>query len=83
MVTTHAFSIKYPGFSKMDIFGSRKMSKKKIQKYFPFSNFNHFPSYYVDIFIPSQNRFIDVKSVYTYNDNININLLKEEASKNL
>ena len=39
--------------------------------------------YYVDIFIPSENRCIEVKSLYTYNNNKSINLLKEEAAKNL
>ena len=36
--------------------------------------------YYVDIYIPSQNKCIEVKSLYTYNDNINTNLLKESAA---
>jgi len=36
--------------------------------------------YYVDIFIPSQNKCIEVKSLYTYNDNIKTNLLKQEAA---
>jgi len=39
--------------------------------------------YYVDIFIPSQNRFIEVKSTYTYKRDEQINLLKQEASKKL
>ena len=39
--------------------------------------------YYVDIFIPSENRCIEVKSLYTYNNNKSINLLKEEAAKKL
>jgi hypothetical protein len=36
--------------------------------------------YYVDIYIPSQNKCIEVKSLYTYNDNININLLKQAVA---
>jgi hypothetical protein len=39
--------------------------------------------YYVDIFIPSQNKCIEVKSLYTYNYNKSVNLLKEEAAKKL
>jgi len=36
--------------------------------------------YYVDIYIPSQNKCIEVKSLYTYNDNIATNLLKQDAA---
>ena len=39
--------------------------------------------YYVDIYIPSQNKCIEVKSLYTYKINEKINLLKEEATKKL
>ena len=39
--------------------------------------------YYVDIYIPSQNKCIEVKSEYTYNDNKITNLLKESAAKDL
>jgi hypothetical protein len=39
--------------------------------------------YYVDIFIPSQNKCIEVKSEWTYKKQINSVLLKEEAAKNL
>lgn len=39
--------------------------------------------YYVDIYVPSQNKCIEVKSLYTYNYNKSVNLLKEEAAKNL
>jgi len=39
--------------------------------------------YYVDIFIPSQNRCIEVKSEWTYNQQINSVLLKENAVKEL
>ena len=38
--------------------------------------------YYVDIFIPSQNKCIEIKSFYTYKKNEKINLLKEAAVKN-
>jgi hypothetical protein len=39
--------------------------------------------YYVDIFIPSQNKCIEVKSTYTYKKDEQINILKQEAAKNL
>ena len=39
--------------------------------------------YYVDIFISSQNRCIEVKSEWTYNIEINNVLLKKEATKKL
>jgi hypothetical protein len=39
--------------------------------------------YYVDIFIPSQNRCIEVKSEWTYNIQINSVLLKQKAAKEL
>jgi hypothetical protein len=37
--------------------------------------------YYVDIFIPSENRFIEVKSTWTYKKNTNNVLTKQQASK--
>jgi len=39
--------------------------------------------YYVDIYIPSQNKCIEVKSTYTYKKNEQINILKQEAAKKL
>jgi hypothetical protein len=36
--------------------------------------------YYVDIYIPSQNKCIEVKSIYTYKKNETINLLKKKAA---
>jgi hypothetical protein len=39
--------------------------------------------HYVDIFIPSQNRCIEVKSEWTYNIQINSVLLKQSAAKEL
>jgi len=36
--------------------------------------------YYADIYIPSQNKCIEVKSTYTYKINENVNLLKKEAT---
>ena len=39
--------------------------------------------YYVDIYIPSQNKCIEVKSLYTYKKDKQINLLKQEAAKKL
>lgn len=37
--------------------------------------------YYVDIYIPSQNKCIEVKSTYTYSRDLKNNLLKELATK--
>jgi hypothetical protein len=39
--------------------------------------------HYVDIYIPKQNRCIEVKSTYTYTKHKRKNLLKEEAAKKL
>lgn len=39
--------------------------------------------YYVDIYVSSQNKCIEVKCQYTYIKNEKINLLKEEAAKKL
>jgi hypothetical protein len=39
--------------------------------------------YYVDIYIPSQNKCIEVKSLYTFNDNKIVNLLKKEAAEKM
>ena len=39
--------------------------------------------YYVDIYVPSQNKCIEVKSLYTFNDNKTVNLLEKEAGKKL
>jgi len=39
--------------------------------------------HYVDIFIPSQNRCIEVKSTWTYTKQIDIVLLKQKAAKEL
>ena len=39
--------------------------------------------YYVDIYVQSQNKCIEVKSLYTFNDNKTINLLKKEAAEKL
>lgn len=38
--------------------------------------------YFTDIFIPSQNKCIEVKSKYTFNKNKNIVMLKHQACKN-
>jgi hypothetical protein len=37
--------------------------------------------YYPDIYIPKENRIIEVKSVWTYTNSLEINLLKENATK--
>lgn len=39
--------------------------------------------YYPDIFIPSLNKIIEVKSVYTYNNTLELNVLKKNASEKL
>ena len=39
--------------------------------------------YYVDIYVPSQNKCIEVKSLYTFNDNKTVNLLKKEAAEKM
>ena len=39
--------------------------------------------HYVDIFIPSQNKCIEVKSLWTYKQQINSVLLKQNAAKEL
>jgi len=44
-------------------------------------NSNKLHQYTTDIFIPSENTFIEVKSQYTYDKYLEINLLKEAASK--
>jgi hypothetical protein len=51
MVTIHSFSIKYLGFSKMDIFGARKMSKKKISKILSIFEFQPFPFICRELFL--------------------------------
>jgi hypothetical protein len=43
-------------------------------------NFNNKDKYYFpDIYIPSENKIVEVKSDYTYNNNLDINTLKKEA----
>lgn len=39
--------------------------------------------YYPDIFIKSENKFIEVKSTYTFEQEKNKNLLKQKATKDL
>lgn len=48
-----------------------------------FNNNNKEHRYYVDIYIPSQNKCIEVKSIYTYKKYKQINLLKRDAAKKL
>jgi hypothetical protein len=48
-----------------------------------FDNANKKRRYYVDIFIPSQNKCIEVKSMYIYKRNETINLLKKQATIDL
>jgi hypothetical protein len=48
-----------------------------------FNDNNEEHRYYVDIYIPSQNKCIEVKSIYTYKKYIKTNLLKQEAAKKL
>jgi hypothetical protein len=44
---------------------------------------NNKKRHYVDIFIPSQNKCIEVKSTWTYTKQIDIVLLKQKAAKEL
>jgi hypothetical protein len=37
--------------------------------------------FYIDIYVPCQNKCIEVKSLYTFNDNKIVNLLKKEAAE--
>jgi hypothetical protein len=39
-------------------------------------------TYYPDIFIPKENKIIEVKSIWTYNVNLEKNILKQKASIN-
>jgi hypothetical protein len=39
--------------------------------------------YYVDIYVPSQNKCIEVKSIYTYKKYEYTNLLKKEAAEKM
>lgn len=39
--------------------------------------------FYVDIYVPCQNKCIEVKSLYTFNDNKIVNLLKQEAAEKM
>jgi hypothetical protein len=49
--------------------------------FFDKNNIEH--RYYVDIYIPSQNKCIEVKSIYTYKKEEQNNILKQEAAKKL
>ena len=57
--------------------------RKKLPEIWFFDKNNKEHRYYVDIYIPSQNKCIEVKSIYTYNKDKQINLLKQEAAKKL
>lgn len=39
--------------------------------------------FYIDIYVPCQNKCIEVKSLYTFNDNKIVNLLKQEAAEKM
>jgi hypothetical protein len=56
---------------------------KNVPEIWFFDKNNKEHRYYVDIFIPSQNKCIEVKSLYTYEKDKYKNLLKEEAAQNL
>lgn len=58
-----------------DIITSRNIE----QKFYYYKEKEH--RYYPDIFIPSQNKFIEVKSIYTYEDDKEVVLLKQKAVK--
>ena len=59
------------------------IGSKNVPEIWYFDNNNKKRRYYVDIYIPSQNRCIEIKSKYTYETNKQINILKEIATKNL
>jgi hypothetical protein len=56
------------------------LERKNIPKIHYGENNKH--QYVTDIFIPKENKFIEVKSEYTFTKYLKINLLKEQASKN-
>ena len=48
-----------------------------------YTNDNNKHRYFCDIFIPSENKLIEVKSEYTFEIQKEINLLKQKASRDL
>jgi len=80
----------YENFALDELIINEKVDESDIiigSQYVPeiwyFDNSGKKHRYYVDIYIPSQNKCIEVKSLYTYKKNEEINLLKEEATKKL
>lgn len=79
----------YEPFALRDLVGSNINEddiinqKPKVPEIWFTDNNNEEHRYYVDIYIPSKNKCIEVKSLYTYNDNVKTNILKQEAAKNL
>ena len=57
--------------------------RTEVPKIWFIDNNNKKRRYYVDIFIPSQNKCIEVKSWYIYKKNENKNLLKKQAALDL
>ena len=58
-------------------------SVKYMPKIWYYTDDNRKHRYYPDIFIKSENRFIEVKSRYTYENQKDLNLLKQKATKDL
>jgi hypothetical protein len=56
---------------------------KNVPEIWYIDNNNTKHRYYVDIFIPSQNKCIEVKSTYTYRKDEQVNIIKQNAAKNL
>jgi hypothetical protein len=59
------------------------MGASKVPTIWYFGNDNKNHRHYVDIFIPTQNRCIEVKSIWTANKNENNIFLKQQAGKEL
>jgi hypothetical protein len=65
-------------YSELDlIIGNRSIENKIGKIFYKYNGKSH--RYYPDIFLIPENKIIEVKSAYTYNKNIEINLAKREA----
>jgi hypothetical protein len=65
-------------YNESDIIISNKEISESIGKIF-YNIDNNQHKYYPDIYIKSENKIIEVKSEYTYNKDLEINLLKEKS----
>jgi len=57
--------------------------KTKVPEIWFFDKNNIEHRYYVDIYIPSQNKCIEVKSLYTYKKEEQKNILKQDAAQKM